>query len=638
MDFHKAYKELEDKFSMQTCYARPLPVPQIPCEPNASKGNKIPRTYIATPTTTSYPPDRSPRQKSSDRRLLEHLYGALDECAPTAAQSDCIAECKEELRALVKRVGPEWSLGIFGSLGSNFSTNTSDIDATCVRASGQTYEAPAAARFLSERILPLLPEYPRLAVSEVVLQAKVPILKLSFDGHLDIDLSCQNTHALQNTRYLRAYAEIDCRVRDLGITVKLWAKAAGVCGAANGHISSYSFTLLVIYFMQVHEEVRLPVLLADAFKDRANGDQDDLVRPSWRCGLNLEELLLRFFAFYAHDFQWGQEVASPRLGRRLSAQVPDFQQLRGRWARRLHIEDPFRLERNLHHVLGEKQEVTLRHALEEGYRCVLQGRTPPGLHCSLGRSPDAGEWLTMASEPPPPTHYPSLPTDPIMEFTVDKAAHRRTASPSTSTSSTASGGGSSTTRDEQSSFSRGSSNPGDEDLDAARPSGTELQAPGGAAPSRWRRRQQQRSSPSSELLEELPSLWLQGGSDAPAQKDAQQDDSGQTGGQSELRAFAQLHHEAAGRLQAEAVVEGARLEERRQPRCSLQELEYKMGGWHSRPAPLPPHPTLSATNKIAARVSQACRHAHYASESTNDAVPSTRRQPTSHRRGKLLRC
>ncbi|CAK0876113.1 unnamed protein product [Prorocentrum cordatum] len=73
------------------------------------------------------------------------------------------------------------------------------------------------------------------------------------------------------------------------------------------------------------------------------------------CSLPCVELLRRFFSFYHCGFRRGGEVVSVRLGRRRNAAWPQLARLRGRHVPRLHIEDPFILERNLNCVLGGRR-------------------------------------------------------------------------------------------------------------------------------------------------------------------------------------------------------------------------------------------------------------------------------------------
>eukprot|EP00933_Yihiella_yeosuensis_P013888 TRINITY_DN12660_c0_g1_i1.p1 TRINITY_DN12660_c0_g1~~TRINITY_DN12660_c0_g1_i1.p1 ORF type:complete len:283 (+),score=46.38 TRINITY_DN12660_c0_g1_i1:592-1440(+) len=74
-------------------------------------------------------------------------------------------------------------------------------------------------------------------------------------------------------------------------------------------------------------------------------------------------LLAGFFAFYNFSgqysqcaltnppFDWGKEVVSIRLGRRERTSSDEFEDLKGRFDSRLHIEDPFERSRNLADVV-----------------------------------------------------------------------------------------------------------------------------------------------------------------------------------------------------------------------------------------------------------------------------------------------
>ncbi len=55
--------------------------------------------------------------------------------------------------------------------------------------------------------------------------AKVPIVKM-WDPELELscDMNVNNTLALENTRMIRVYIEIDPRVRQLAMIIKYWTK------------------------------------------------------------------------------------------------------------------------------------------------------------------------------------------------------------------------------------------------------------------------------------------------------------------------------------------------------------------------------------------------------------------------------
>lgn len=324
-------------------------------------------------------------------RLLEER---LAQSAMTEEESAYIQEALDSLAVTVRQAGEDWCARPFGSAASALRTRGSDVDVTCLCEGGPPADQSLAS-LISEKIGPLFQSHPRFKIVEEVLHAKVPILKLRFDDQLEIDLSCQNTRALQNTRLLRAYADLDERVRNFVIAVKLWAKGAGVCGASNGRLSSYAFTLLAIYYLQVDPEVALPCLPADAFREEAYLGQDDErivsdYRGRWSCPLSAVELLQRFFQFYHSGFSWGDEVVSVRLGTR-HATGPQYPRLRGRHVQRLHIEDPFLVERNLHCVLGGEEEAELWQAFGQAAHQFSTGALPAGLEAAAAGGEPAAE-------------------------------------------------------------------------------------------------------------------------------------------------------------------------------------------------------------------------------------------------------
>jgi hypothetical protein len=319
----------------------------------------------------------------------------LQENAPSDEDKSRVDRCFDELQAVIAQLGPRWRTEIFGSVASRFSTNTSDMDATCTQARSEEEDEedqePDSKEILLERLSPLFRNTAEFSVIEEIPSAKVPLLRLRFEDHLDIDLSCHNHGALRNTRLLRAYANLDARIRDLGIAVKLWAKAAGVVGAAQSKLSSYTFTLLMIYFVQVHHEVKVPCLSPGLFEENANPETRDnalrAARDTWCevCQLGLPDLFFRFICFYTTDFEWGREVVSTRIGQRRYSNDSVFQTLRGRYVPRLHVEDPYLLQRNLHCVLGDVEEEQLREAFQIAWQTMLTGRTPVGLQMHGGK-------------------------------------------------------------------------------------------------------------------------------------------------------------------------------------------------------------------------------------------------------------
>lgn len=303
-------------------------------------------------------------------------------------QSSCIKLLSSSLQKLDDR----WVVKPFGSSANGFSTKDSDLDLTCI-IPGKSVEY-ALEIFAEKRkaVLSTLESAPGIEVLQEIWSARVPVVKMKFAGFLEVDLTFQNTAALVNTELLKAYSKMCPQLRDLGIAVKRWAKAAGVCGAPQGHLSSYSFTLMAIYFMQTCHG--MPCLPTDAFSE--NGPAPNVRNLRWETPLPVSALLMQFCLFYYHAFQWGTEVVSPRLGCRMRITHKCFSWLETWGETRLHIEDPFILERNLNCVLGSWQEGRLREVLQESAVAMIAGKLPRCLD-STAHTEDTASTETPAS-------------------------------------------------------------------------------------------------------------------------------------------------------------------------------------------------------------------------------------------------
>jgi len=320
------------------------------------------------------------------------LAQKLAETRITDEDAHLTSTCLQELTLVAPNLGKGWGVRAFGSTCNGFARHGSDLDATCCRQASVDFPEPFLPDLL-EDMARLLEEQPNFTIVEKVMSARIPILRMKFKQVLDVDLSFQNIEPLPNTQLLRSYVSLDTCIRDLGVLVKLWAHAAGVCGAPNGHLSAYSFTLMVIYFLQVDPDLRLPVLPTARF----DGSATTPLHPhTWRCGLGMAQMLCRFFIFFAEQFQWGSEVVSVRTGRRLSASDDTFSELRGRFASRLHVEDPFLLHRNLQCALCLEQENELYTKLWEAAQAFRQGFLPVGLQAS----PDTGHQMEVGMRMP----------------------------------------------------------------------------------------------------------------------------------------------------------------------------------------------------------------------------------------------
>ncbi|KAI6781934.1 uncharacterized protein J7T54_005144 [Emericellopsis cladophorae] len=219
------------------------------------------------------------------------------------------------LRKLEKIFNDEWpghdiKAHLFGSSGNLLCSDDSDVD-VCITTDWKEMEKVC-------RIAALLDRH---GMEKVVCisGAKVPIVKI-WDPELCLacDMNVNNTAALENTRMVRIYAEIDPRVRQLMMIIKYWTRKRIINDAGlGGTLSSYTWICLIIGFLQLRTPSVLPTLHALPYKVARPGAEpssfaDNLKRLKGLGNDNkssVADLLFQFFRFYAHEFDYENQPA-----------------------------------------------------------------------------------------------------------------------------------------------------------------------------------------------------------------------------------------------------------------------------------------------------------------------------------------
>ncbi|GFY41759.1 speckle targeted PIP5K1A-regulated poly(A) polymerase [Trichonephila inaurata madagascariensis] len=162
------------------------------------------------------------------------------------------------------------------------------------------------------------------------IPARCPIVKFNIifmHDEVSCDLSFDHRLALYNTKLLRFLVSIDPRVQPLMITLRFWAKYLNLISI--GRLSSYCFTLLVIFFLQNIENPILPsvnFLMKDTksviVDGREVGFTCDLSKvPKTKNNKREDELLEEFFSFY-WSFNFLRDVICIRTGK--AQPIKDF--------------------------------------------------------------------------------------------------------------------------------------------------------------------------------------------------------------------------------------------------------------------------------------------------------------------------
>ncbi|OWZ01992.1 Poly(A) polymerase [Phytophthora megakarya] len=243
-------------------------------------------------------------------------------------------------------------------------------------------------------------------VRHVIAGARVPIIRFLHTRsgrEYECDLCFENVLATRNTPLLRAYASFDDRARALGLAVKHWAKQRSISDASMGFLSSYSFVLLSIYYLQVVgvlPNLQAPQLLesarigpdyyndiniaycedrdtAQAFHKRISGGGS--------LHMSLTTLLLGFFEFYATQFDFAKRVVTVRSPETPAVKLVQWGSRKTKtW--RISIQDPLETGRDLGCVLQFKGQEKIISELRRAYEMLAQGDSFADDVCAIEKS------------------------------------------------------------------------------------------------------------------------------------------------------------------------------------------------------------------------------------------------------------
>jgi len=189
---------------------------------------------------------------------------------------------------------------------------------------------------------------------------------------IPIDFSVNAAVPLYNAALLTECGQLEPRAKALILFVKRWAKDRGVCHAAKGHLSPYTWGLLSIFFLQVTDDgPYLPTLssfkMASGLMKHPLAD-DSTWSPS-SSSTAIGDLFKKFMHFYSTEFDWRSEAVSVRSGKRQKPglNLPIHVVLHGESTTSEvgpSIEDPFDEGRNLGSVMNAASLVRLREELQ----------------------------------------------------------------------------------------------------------------------------------------------------------------------------------------------------------------------------------------------------------------------------------
>jgi DNA polymerase sigma len=269
----------------------------------------------------------------------------LTQIAPTIDDDKIVAKLARRIELAIKPMIPEVEVVGFasGSVGRNkaFGVAVPEVDIVAhvspnvlMRAAHRNADArklrKSAIRSCTERLVSSGGfKFRRSAFRGE--EPKVTLLAPASFGlaedAIPIDFSVNAATPLHNAALLTECGQMEPRARDLILMVKRWAKDRGICHAAKGHLSPYTWTLLVVFFLQVTDDdgPYLPKLsdfkMASGLMDKSGGGSaPGSWKPSANCNKSVGDLFKKFMHFYNTEFDWATEAISVRSACRAKPQ------------------------------------------------------------------------------------------------------------------------------------------------------------------------------------------------------------------------------------------------------------------------------------------------------------------------------
>ncbi|WWC67691.1 uncharacterized protein I206_101603 [Kwoniella pini CBS 10737] len=330
--------------------------------------------------------------------LSTSLFSFVLPLLPTSEELNVKEEVRGLIEKLIKTLEPSARLLSFGSSCNSFGLRNSDMDLVVLIDDPNATIEPG--NFV-ESMASLLERETNFNVKPLP-RARIPILKLELAPSpalpfgIACDIGIENRLAIENTRLLLTYATIDpARVRTLVLFLKVWSKRRRINSPYRGTLSSYGFTLMVLYYLvHVKQPPVLPNLQRimpmrpmeeeEVMLEGRNVyffDDVETLRREWS-SVNFEsvgELLIDFFRFFSHDFQFNNSVLSLRAGqltKESKGWVNDIDvgglNEMARDRNRLCIEDPFEVSYNVARTVTKDGLYTIRGEFMRATRILTQ--------------------------------------------------------------------------------------------------------------------------------------------------------------------------------------------------------------------------------------------------------------------------
>ncbi|RWS10454.1 Poly(A) RNA polymerase gld-2-like protein, partial [Dinothrombium tinctorium] len=271
-------------------------------------------------------------------------------------QTDDLWERKTQLREIMYSVLKNHFLAIdlyiVGSSLNGLGSNSSDVDMCLVLRDNSEDMNQSHAIPILQSVRTLLKSKDFVKNTRLIV-AKVPILKFTdSESGIEVDLNVNNIVGIRNTQLIRCYTRMDERVTPLTLTVKTWARFNRINDAHNKTLSSYTFTLMVIHYLQYGCEPPVLPCLHKLIPDQFVPDSDItslnlFVKLPYYKSENTEsvgQLFVGFLNYFSFKFSYKEDAVSVRVGgtipKYIAREFKGSKNTPSQW-RYICVEEPF---------------------------------------------------------------------------------------------------------------------------------------------------------------------------------------------------------------------------------------------------------------------------------------------------------
>ncbi|OAY80420.1 UTP:RNA uridylyltransferase 1, partial [Ananas comosus] len=312
---------------------------------------------------------KSQRERPCDIETFTPSFFSLYETLIPAEEDK--ANQEHLLSLLAKSLNKEWpeaQLHLYGSWANTFGFSNSDID-MCIAIDDST----ASNHNMLLKVADIM-ELNNFQNVQAITNARVPIVRMTDPvTGISCDICINNLLAVANTKLLKDYAQIDDRLHQLVLIVKHWAKSRAINEAYRGTLSSYTYVIMCIHFLQQRKPAILPclqemeatyTLTIDGVECNYFDQVQELSNFGAKNKENIAQLLWAFFHYWAYKHDYKNDVISVRTGSIISKQEKHWTTRVGNDRHLICIEDPFETSRDLGRVVDKHTVKILREEFE----------------------------------------------------------------------------------------------------------------------------------------------------------------------------------------------------------------------------------------------------------------------------------